>query len=237
MFKIESKEKTPKYNYEKLSALMKEEELPKENVNFYGIISDCSNIVKNQYQLIQITFQVVDDTCNSNTNEKFISVAVTSKEENVPYFIRLGDIVRIHRGKLSAFNEQRKVHLNKGGHWTIFSGELKDDFEPIFKSSKNITFEDHDKSLIILLRNFANEYFRNENVYKLHNYTSLSVKGKEDHSKQSLVLVKERKEIKDQLVFKVVDSKNFYEIKAEKRKYSFILEDDVLILKYVKTEK
>lgn len=237
MFKIESKERIPKYFYEKLSTLMREEELPKENVNFYGIISDCTNVMKNQYQLIQITFQVVDDSCNILTTDKLISVAVTSREENIPYFIRLGDILRIHRGKLSAYNDQRKVHLNKGGHWTIFSGDLKDDFEPIFKSSKNITFEDHDKSLIILLRNFANDYFRKEHVYKLYNYQSLSVKGKEEQTKQSLVLVKERKEMGEVLIFKVVDSKNFYEIRAEKNKYNFILEEDVLILKYVKTEK
>lgn len=236
MFKSFIKEQKTKYNYEKLAHLVQETNLPRENVCLYGIINDSNNISKNIYNLTQITFQVIDETHNYLNTNNLLSATITAVENFVPYFLRLGDIIRVHRGKLSGYNDQRKIHLSKGGSWTIFSGEERDDFEPVFKSSNKYTFEEHDETIIKKLRKFAKVYFHDEKVFKF-NFNYLSIKMNEDYSKNCLVLIKERIETQDTILFKVYDSKSIFDMNLDKEKYRYILIDDVLILKKIKTEK
>jgi hypothetical protein len=232
--KKESHEKS--YEYPKISTIF-QMKVPSEKIFLYGIINDCMSINRFSSTSISLKLQVADDTVNHLNNQRPLQVEIHTNDTNFPHLINLGDIIRIHRGKLVQFNEQRIVSYTLGGSWIIFSGQIGDDFNPVYISSKNYTFEEMDKSLIICLRHFSKDYFKKESVMSKLNFQLVPIKACEVLAKPCRVFVKEavKNMEKNEISLKVDDSQHTFEFILPLERYFILKMDDLLVIKNAKS--
>lgn len=236
---LESKEK--KYEYMKLESFLQQIQNT-SSVYLYGIISECSSVSKLS-TTYSMKLNIIDETVNnlSHNNISF-QIEINAKEAKFPHLVKLGDIIRIHRAKYSEFRERRTFSVTSGGaSWIIFSGIIGEDFNPVYISSENYTFEESDKQTIITMRNFSKEYFRKEAALSKITFQLLPVKVQDVLQKCSKIMViaveKDFMLMKSSIILYVTDSQNEFKIKLPYKYYNMIMKEDMLLVKNLRLAK
>lgn len=157
---LRSKKKTTEYSYHKLNDLVRKEI---DRINIYAAILDCSGIYYSKTAGKYIcTVKLVDETVNPLSSGRLQFVTATmfaGLASRLPQPSMIGSILRIHRGqtKKNRGDFQLNCDVNIKGAWTLF--DPKDSVIPIDKSSKTHTFTAKDKQRLKKIRDFANDYF------------------------------------------------------------------------------
>ena len=118
-------------------------------------------------------------------------VIYATKLEDLPFVLRLGDIIRVHRADMKFYNGKRQFNVNMlyKGSWALYSTDKQ---TPIYQSATNdkpyaisghrATEERQDASIVSTLKNWANMTFKSVDVCGKIDQKTVSLK---DASKKS----------------------------------------------------
>lgn len=118
-------------------------------------------------------------------------VIYATKLEDLPFVLRLGDIIRVHRADMKFYNGKRQFNVNMlyKGSWALYSTDKQ---TPIYQSATNdkpyaisghrATEERQDGSIVSTLKNWANMTFKSVDVCGKIDQKTVSLK---DASKKS----------------------------------------------------
>jgi hypothetical protein len=104
------------------------------------------------------------DSTIDNSSDYATLVLYAKRFEDLPIISKIGDIIRVHRATLRIYNNQRQFNANVyyNSAWALFSaekpmkGESGDgDSLSYAHSSRNISFEKHEVSLLGNMRKWA----------------------------------------------------------------------------------
>lgn len=195
--------------------------------NFYGIVIDSSfpsnnTLPESHYECI---LKVIDISY-THSSPIILTLIIKSRSKNqIPYIHKIGDVIRIING---TFKPKSKVYLNllnesvaEKGSWCVFDG---DNYTIYGGSSSSIPFEQRDLDNVASLSQFYKSLVGEENVLYARNEKLINRK---DDDRDAIVLVAEKEELDDKVVFFVQDETDACELHAFKY-FNFVNVGDVI---------
>ena len=141
----------------------------KDRIYTWGVILDCSAPYYNEKSAnYQCTFKLIDDSLvgsKSKSAPEYLTATMFSKiAAEFPSVIKVGTIIRIHRGETKKHKDQMILNINitRKAAWIIF--DPYDGLTPIAQKGKHYTYTEKDKAALKSLRKFVKEYFEKKDL-------------------------------------------------------------------------
>ena len=179
--------------------------------NFYGIIFDAAFPIFLETPLphYECILKLIDDTSDISTEiqeENYITLIIKSqKKEEIPFVHNLGNIIRVIFGTYQN-KKKRYVYLNfmnekimEKSYWSIYGYDIN---EPIMCSKNNFSFENYELKIISSLKKF---YLLNSNKINYSKKVNLIERSEKGSDNDLLVMIVNKTELEDQLVFDIQD--------------------------------
>ena len=225
---------TTKYKYTKFDDMKFDGEY-----NFYGIIFDAAFPIYLETPIphYECILKLIDNTSDisSEIQEKnYISLIIKSqKKEEIPFIHYIGDIIRVIFGTYQN-KKKRYVYLNfmnekimEKSYWSIYRNNIN---EPIMCSKRNFSFENYESKLISSLQKFYLIKSKEIKYFKKVNLIERNEKGSDN---DLLVMIVNKTELEDQLVFDIQDETDGCQLHTYKY-FNFVEINDVVRLRSYK---
>jgi hypothetical protein len=225
---------TTKYKYTKFDDMKFDGEY-----NFYGIIFDAAFPIYLETPIphYECILKLIDNTSDisSEIQEKnYISLIIKSqKKEEIPFIHYIGDIIRVIFGTYQN-KKKRYVYLNfmnekimEKSYWSIYRNNIN---EPIMCSKRNFSFENYESKLISSLQKFYLIKSKEIKYFKKVNLIERNEKGSDN---DLLVMIVNKIELEDQLVFDIQDETDGCQLHTYKY-FNFVEINDVVRLRSYK---
>ena len=207
--------------------------------NFYGIIFDAAFpiFLETPFPHYECILKLIDDTSDISTEiqeENYITLIIKSqKKEEIPFVHNLGNIIRVIFGTYQN-KKKRYVYLNfmnekimEKSYWSIYRNNIN---EPIMCSKRNFSFENYESKLISSLQKF---YLIKSNEIKYLKKVNLIERNEKGSDNDLLVMIVNKIELEDQLVFDIQDETDGCQLHTYKY-FNFVEINDVVRLRSYK---
>ena len=140
------RKKTPAYTYTQLRNLEKN-----STINIYGVIKFLKPAQRTRGTDYMMLISLVDPSLDSFSHK--LKCVIFAREKNyLPEQAKIGDIIRMHRLKISEFNDEPQGANAPGFSWLVFDNEEGGPLNPKYKSSQNYTITDQDLTMVVKVR-------------------------------------------------------------------------------------
>ena len=181
------KAKGQRYDYTELAKASLTSSDPQ---HVYGVIVDATFPYKVNQERYVCSLKIVDPSLNAGGKGGGFATAViySTRFEDLPIVLRLGDVIRLHRATLRMFDGKRQfnVSVQWNGSWALFStdkttalGAGTSDFQPFLWSGKRYSFEKHETATLSSLRKWASSYFGSSDGVSKDMYKPLNTAKKQ----------------------------------------------------------
>ena len=225
---------TTKYKFTKFDDMKLDGEY-----NFYGIIFDASFPIYSEtpFPHYECTLKLIDDSLdfpNDFNDEDYITLIIKSQnKEEIPFIHFIGDVIRVISG-IYQNKKKRYIYLNfmnekiiEKSYWSIYRNNI---YEPLMCSKHDFSFEFYESSIISYLFEY---YLFISNKLKYPKKINLIDRNEKGSDNDALVMIVNKTELDDQLVFDIQDETDGCQLHTYKY-FNFINNNDVVRLRSFK---
>ncbi len=225
---------TTKYKFTKFDDMKLDGEY-----NFYGIIFDAAFPIYSEtpFPHYECTLKLIDDSLdisNDFNDEDYITLIIKSQnKEEIPFIHFIGDVIRVISG-IYQNKKKRYIYLNfmnekiiEKSYWRIYRNNI---YDPLMCSKHDFSFDFNESSIISYLFEY---YLFISNKLKYPKKINLIDRNEKGSDNDALVMIVNKTELDDQLVFDIQDDTDGCQLHTYKY-FNFIEVNDVVRIRAFK---
>jgi hypothetical protein len=197
---------------------------------FYAIVLEISSPFQNKETFtFSCNSKLIDSTVNLGEIIKHLTaVFVSTGKEEIPQPMKIGSIIRIHRGEIQSYKNQKIINCRIGiSSWVLFDNTT-DVSLPIAYTGKHYTWTETDYSKLKAIKTFSKEYF---NRFELDFISLKDAANNKPEDFDSLFMILERKEKDDNIILKACDRESIVKIKIVDKRFNNVGPEDIVKLR------